>query len=123
MVPQQLVELKKLAFPAMDYYYFNDLHKSCEDLISWFEKKWPEDLPLPFCYPADDNRVMMLWVDYPNAYSVEYFIIEGQAYSHKLNMITEDNQTESIFLYEDSGWDKLIDDIRSIFINDDREDI
>lgn len=87
-------------------------------VVNWLRNKlaqhYPEDLPLPFIYPALEGGIRLEWSLQPHEITVDIDPGAGIGGFHSLNLASDEEHEESLDLDKLAGWDFLSKKIRQI---------
>jgi hypothetical protein len=85
--------------------------------LSWltaaFDKRFPEDLPLPFLYPTPEGGIQAEWRLPPFEISLEIDLARHAATLHSLNMESSNDVLKELDLNSEQDWISFFDHLRN----------
>lgn len=73
-----------------------------------FENSYPDNLPLPYIYPAPEGGIQLEWTIENKEISLEIDLASKDAEWHLLNLFSGEDELKKLDLNTDTGWNWLI---------------
>ena len=83
-------------------------------LAAGFDRHFPNDLPLPYLYPAPEGGVQAEWSLSANEISLEVDLVTHQGAWHRLDMNTNADDTRKLNLDGVEGWTWVVAELRKM---------
>lgn len=113
-MPARLYELRLLK----DGWFEGSCSAPTSAGIDWLSDKftlaYPEDLPLPFVYPAPEGGIRLEWSLGSNDVTLDVDLAKHIASLHALNPTSDKEYAETLHLDEPAAWERLIQQIQQI---------
>ena len=86
-------------------------HRGLDWLAGRFRQCYPAYAPTPYLYPTPEGGVQAEWSLGPQEISLEVNLETRQAYWHRLNVQTIEDEAQDLNLDTDSDWEWLVQEI------------
>lgn len=87
-------------------------HRGLDWLAGRFQQCYPAHAPTPYLYPTPEGGVQAEWSLGPQEISLEVNLETRQAYWHRLNVHTIENEERELDLDADSDWEWLAREVK-----------
>lgn len=116
-VDARLDELKLLKTGWLDGSGDAPSHAGLDWFAAAFNRTFPDDLPLPHLYPTAEGGVRAEWSISGRELSLDVTLTERSGHWHSLDMGTDAEYAETLFLSDAAGWNRVADLVRLAEVN------
>ncbi|HTU92122.1 MAG TPA: hypothetical protein VMF69_18715 [Gemmataceae bacterium] len=89
-------------------------HDGLDWLSEAFDRRYPDDLSLPYLFPTPEGCVLAEWSLHPWSPSLEIDLAKKRGDWHVLNLDTDEEETKELDLTNDGDWKWLTQQIRNL---------